>query len=253
MLKKFLFILFVVALISGAGYYIWQDLNIFEKKSGSGENIPAENNNITDLSCSIDGGSDAESDCLKKEDEANIEISDLDNAGVDYSFVKLDNENFIIDIPLPNLDRAVVFGDDFSEEQKTKLMSQIDSAVEALKKDNYYFNGWINLGLFRKAVGDYEGTKEAWEYASAIMPQDALSFSNLGVLYGYYLKDNKKAEENYLKAIENEPLNGYYYNQLYEFYRDVLEDKTKIRQILEKAVKNKTGDYQDFQKILDDL
>ena len=58
---------------------------------------------------------------------------------------------------------------------------------------------WLVLGVYRKMIGDYESAKEVWEYASAIRPQNSVSFNNLGELYAYYLKDNAKAEKIILK------------------------------------------------------
>lgn len=103
---------------------------------------------------------------------------------------------------------------------------------------------WINLGLQKKAQEDYEGARDAWEYASKIRPKNALSFHNLGMLYGYFLEDNAKAEQNFEQAIQNNPQEAFLYIGLFEFYRDVVKDKEKARAVLERGIQAQTG-YDD--------
>lgn len=160
--------------------------------------------------------------------------------------------NISISIKAPDLDRPVNISGDFSEEAKKTIISKIESLSQLLKKDNNLFNQWLELGIYRKMVNDYEGAKEVWEYANAIRPQNSISFNNLGDLYGYYLKDYIKAEQNFLKAIENDKNTDYPYIKASNFYKEVINDKQKAMNILEQGIKA-NPDLQVLKDILNNL
>lgn len=143
-----------------------------------------------------------------------------------------------VDVPVPNLDRSLSFSKDTSDDARKIITEKINKLVKELKKDSSLFSDWIDLGLYRKMAGDYDGASEAWEYAGKISQKNSLSFRNLGDLYGYYLKDSTKAEKNFLKAIENGPSQIEYYFKTVEFYRDVMKDNTKARQVVEQGIKS---------------
>lgn len=92
-------------------------------------------------------------------------------------------------------------------------------------------DNWIAVGVIKKSFNDYEGAKDAWEYAGILYPDNALSFTNLGNLYGFYLHDNEKAELNLKKAITNDPYQLSYYLGLADFYKEV--DETKKHKVPE--------------------
>ena len=144
---------------------------------------------------------------------------------------------------VPSLDRLVPFtGGDFTSEARKQITDQSKEIVALLKQDKNLFNQWVDLGILRKSSGDIEGAKEAWEYGSYLRPHNSVTFGNLGILYGYYVHDSALAEKNFLKAIENDSKLSYLYSQLSDFYLDVLKDKTKAQQILEKGLKEIPGD-----------
>ena len=93
----------------------------------------------------------------------------------------------------------------FTEEQKQQLYAVIQTHARAVKNDPTYFNGWIQIGILKKTIGDFEGARDAWEYASLIQPGNSLSYANLGELYWRYLHDFPKAEKNLLISIKNKP------------------------------------------------
>ncbi len=86
-------------------------------------------------------------------------------------------------------------------------------------------NDWIAVGVIKKSFNDYEGARDAWEYANILYPANGLSFTNLGNLYGFYLHDNAKAEFNLKKAIANDPYQTSYYLGLADFYKNVYVSK----------------------------
>ena len=115
------------------------------------------------------------------------------------------------------------------------------------------FNELLALGLEKKGINDYEGARDAWERAGAVSPTNSVSFNNLGDLYAYYLKDNKKAEENFLTAIKNGPNQIYIYRSLYEFYRYVAKDNAKAKVILQKGITANPDISQDLKYLLDNF
>lgn len=136
-------------------------------------------------------------------------------------------------IPAPSLKQSIGV-----DKMSVITKQRWEKTIETLKKDPTDFQAWVELGLIRSNIGDLYGAKLAWEYASALVPKNSVAYGNLGYLYAYDLKDNKKAEENYLKAIENNPAMLYLYFQTYEFYRDIVKDPVKARRFVENAVKN---------------
>ena len=151
----------------------------------------------------------------------------------------------------PTIDRPILFTDSTPKEMQESMRKEIGNIALSLKTDGTNFNNWMDLGLLRHTIGDYEGAREAWEYASALRPKNSISFSNLGNVYGYYLKDAAKAEKNLLQAIANDTKLVYLYMQTYDFYRDVLKDSVKAKGIIEKGVAV-TGDDQ-LKKFLTEL
>ncbi|MBI1999529.1 MAG: tetratricopeptide repeat protein [Parcubacteria group bacterium] len=137
-------------------------------------------------------------------------------------------------LPVPNLDRPVNIPQQLV--RKDEIASQIKDISARLSQDASLFNDWMDLGLLRKSIEDYDGALEAWEYASALRPQNSLSFSNLGVLYAYYLNDQARAEANFLRAVENNPGLDYLYPQVVDFYLEVVRSEEKARAFLNRSM-----------------
>jgi tetratricopeptide (TPR) repeat protein len=137
------------------------------------------------------------------------------------------------------------------DEAKQLYINKINNYISALKDDPTLFNSWLILGIYRKQIGDYEGARQAWDYVGKISPGNSTSFNNLGNLYAYYIKDNQKAEENFLKAIKNGPDMVYIYRNLYEFYRYVMKDDIKAKAILAQGIAANPDTSQDLQYLLD--
>lgn len=146
------------------------------------------------------------------------------------------NTSVSILVKTPNLDRQVYIPASVPSAQKEEISNKIKEITALLNQDANLFNEWLDLGSLRKSIEDYEGAREAWEYASAIRPKNSLSFTNLATLYGYYLQSPILAEKNYMKAIENDPALPYLYMRAADFYIEVLDDSQKAKMILQKGV-----------------
>lgn len=125
----------------------------------------------------------------------------------------------------PLLNRGTDYKNTVAPEIKTIVLSQMDKVIGELKKDSTNVNDWVMLGVHRKTIGDYEGARDAWEYAKALAPNEVVVYNNLGDLYHYYLKDYKKSEENWKKtiAIKSDYIQGY--RGLIDLYKYSMTDK----------------------------
>lgn len=106
----------------------------------------------------------------------------------------------------------------FSEEQKNQVFAALKTQGRAVKENPDYFFGWLQLGVLKKMIGDYEGAKDAWGYAGLIRPGNSVSFANLGELYWRYLPDFPKSEKNFRISIKNKPDDPSTYFSLSELY-----------------------------------
>lgn len=113
----------------------------------------------------------------------------------------------------------------FTEDQKTRLYARLDELGRAVKADPSFFKGWIDLGLFKKTIGDFEGARDAWEYAGVIQPLNSISFSNLGELYWRYLHLYPESEKNFETAIRHKPDDIQNYVSLAELYHYSFTEK----------------------------
>lgn len=153
---------------------------------------------------------------------------------------------------LETLNKELVFPSNNPVEITTKYETDIKKILSSLDKNPLDFDKWIELGVYRKVIGDYEGAITAWINASVIEPQNALPESNIGNVLGYYMKDPLNAEKHYLKSIEIEPNTGFWYYQAFMFYREVLKNEAKAKAIIEKGVLNNPNDI-ELKDILDVL
>lgn len=140
--------------------------------------------------------------------------------------------------PIPNLNRAVTpsSGAIISPEAKTLATQKVSSLQATLKKDPVNYPAWMDLGMYQKMGGDYEGASISWGYAAKLALKDNISRGNLGNLYAYFIKDNAKAETYYKQAIAIAPTQGYLYIQLAEVYRDFFKDINKARTIIDQGL-----------------
>ena len=229
MKNKIIFVVIVLIILAGFGFYLY---NNDKNPAIQGQSLD-ETNNVNIGGVTIQG--------------------DGDMKGFKIEPIEIPKNKPVINVPLPNLDMEIKITAEMSEDAKKIVTAKIQNLSSQLKKDSDNLENWLVLGVYRKIIGDYEGAREVWEYASAIRPQNSISFNNLGELYAYYLKDNKKAEENYAKAIENDPSAIYIYRNFFDFYRYVAKDTAKARAILEKGIAANPSTSSDLKNLLENL
>lgn len=116
----------------------------------------------------------------------------------------------------------------FSESDKQDLYRSLQNFGKTVKENPSFFNGWIQLGLLKKTIGDFEGARDALEYASLIRPENSVSFANLGELYWRYLRVYTQAEINFKTSIKNDPSDPGTYVSLSELYFYSLKEKSDL-------------------------
>ncbi|MDP2933615.1 MAG: hypothetical protein Q8N81_05820 [bacterium] len=129
---------------------------------------------------------------------------------------------------MPDLDREIIIKENLSEESKNRAISEIKIIIATLKADYDQREEWLNLGIWRKTIGDYEGAAEAWKFATIIRPNDPVAFHNLGELYWLHIPNFPLSEKYFLKAIEIGPKNSLFYLKLHELYRYSYKEKVGL-------------------------
>lgn len=131
------------------------------------------------------------------------------------------------------------------------VVKELKDLSVQLKSEPNYIQGWLQVGILRKYLGDYEGASLAWQYATLLRPKDYIAFSNLGDLYHYYLKDFPKAEKYLRSAVDIKPDYVAGYKNLFDLYTLSYKEKANLAEpvLLEGIKKNPNDTY--LKKILD--
>ena len=154
--------------------------------------------------------------------------------------------------PAPALVRPTDFSNTISPEVKNIVLANLEKAITAIKKDPKNIANWIDLGIQRKTLGDYEGARDAWEYAKVIEPGNLVPWNNLGDLYHFYLKNFAKSEENWKKTIALKPDYIQGYRGLFELYMYSMKEKTgDIPAMLKQGMAKNPG-ATDLKAMLED-
>ena len=135
------------------------------------------------------------------------------------------------------LERKIPTGNEAATKELKDLSSQ-------LKSEPNYIQGWLQLGILRKYLGDYEGASLAWQYATFLRPQDYIAFSNLGDLYHYYLRDFPKAERYLRKAVDVKPDYVAGYKNIFDLYMLSYKEKENLAEpVLLEGIKKNPDDH----------
>lgn len=104
-------------------------------------------------------------------------------------------------------------------EAKDFYQKKFNETKEKLQKNQSDINQWLFLGVLKKGVGDFEGSRDVWLYVSKTWPNDSLAFANLADLYANFLNEPQKGLAAIKKAIELMPQNINYYLAMADIYR----------------------------------
>lgn len=140
--------------------------------------------------------------------------------------------------PIPKLDRPFPSNSTLPADARVIVVSNIKEISSGLAKNPADAEKWVLLGTQYKIAGDYEGAREAWEYATLLSPTYYVPFNNLGDLYAHYIKNYPTAEHDLKKAIslQEDYIDGY--RALYELYRYSYAQKASLApQVLKDGLK----------------
>lgn len=143
---------------------------------------------------------------------------------------------------------------DLTTAQVERYRQEFEAEKKIITQDQsgFNFDALNHIAMIKKIVGDYSGAEATWKYVGLARPQNSVSFFNLAQLYAQDLKDNQKAEENFLITLKNsagETGNEQYYITIVDFYTYFYsEKKTEAEKILLEALT--TEQYKDSQDIL---
>ena len=112
------------------------------------------------------------------------------------------------------------------DEVAFKTVSQnMAKIISELKNNPNNELGWLNLGVYRKMLGDYAGAVQILDYIVVSWPSDYAPYNNLADLYQFYIKNYPLAEKNWLKVIELKPDYLQAYENLHSLYKDLYQEK----------------------------
>ncbi len=214
-IKKTVVLIFIAVAIAGVGVF-----NVF--RSGSVE----EDSPVNPVSPIITASSSGE--------------TVVTSPNLNYGFVKTSatsSKPVLPGIQVPNLAGPIVIPKQFPSDVALSAEKHLKETITALASAPGNATLWADLGFSRKGIEDYKGAAEAYEYALKLVPTNAIFADNLGVLYGDYLKDYSKAEQNFRLAITLDPKADYRYLRLFEFYRYSLKNIEKAKAVLEQGNK----------------
>ena len=157
----------------------------------------------------------------------------------DYKIEAVPMSNSGLPQPMPDLNRPVkVSGStSVSADALVRATEGILLMQSKLKQDPKNVMAWLDLGIYQKMAGDYEGAKISWEYVTKLAPDDFIAYGNLGNLYGYFLSDKVKAESYYKLAISKNQKQANLYIQLSEIYQYMFKDLSKAKAVIEDGLK----------------
>jgi len=130
--------------------------------------------------------------------------------------------------PQPELNRKITIPEYYPDDAAKNVAAKIADAITAVEEDNTSFDRWLTLANLRQQIEDYKGAEEIYIYLNEVVPDNDISFLNLGNLYHLHLRDFEKAEENFRQAITNNVANMYTYASLHELYRYSYKTETTL-------------------------
>lgn len=136
----------------------------------------------------------------------------------------------------PDLDRPFTPLSTHPESIQEDARAKVKNAVAQLSENPELTSAWLELAVYRKGAGDYEGAEEIWLYMTRHWPEDVVAYGNLADLYQNYLDRPKTAEAYWRKILDIRTDLVPVYRNLHDLYRTKLNDSQKARAILEQGL-----------------
>ncbi len=141
--------------------------------------------------------------------------------------------------------KAVVINKVLLEATIRLAKEKIATAVQIIESNYDYDAPWLELGGYRKLIGDYDGAADAWKFLMVIRPQAFVPPHNLGDLYAFTLGDQKQGEQYFLKSLELNAQNIQAYLALATLYKDstILNKQAQVDDILLRGISKNPGNF----------
>jgi Flp pilus assembly protein TadD len=145
----------------------------------------------------------------------------------------------------PSITRTIPkYTPDLSSEARAVAIANIEMATKNLANNPQSYNDWMTLGSMRNILGDYAGAADAWNFAGVIAPNQSRSFANVGFLYATAIKDFKKAETAYLRAIKNDPKDPGLFSNLFDLYVTIGFKESAGEDVLLQGIRENPRSYE---------
>lgn len=152
-----------------------------------------------------------------------------------YRPQKVDNPTVVIKDNLPpvpaNFSDLVIDEKELGEitpQARQKLIDEFNEIVGKIREIPESIAYWTYLGTQKKIFGDYRGATDAWEYALKLNGDAVTPRTNLANLYHYFIKDYPKAEEEYLRFLQQHPERVDIYANLSALYKNAYKQKSYL-------------------------
>ncbi len=129
-------------------------------------------------------------------------------------------------IPQPTLKKEIKIPLRYPEFYRESLQKKIQFSLALLKQYPYNTHEWNTLAIYWKAVDDFSGAAEIWEYLLKVSPNNSVYLGNLGELYQSFIKDYPKAERYYLEVMKSNPARVDMYRNLHDLYKYLYKTET---------------------------
>ncbi|HEV3245255.1 MAG TPA: tetratricopeptide repeat protein [Candidatus Paceibacterota bacterium] len=153
----------------------------------------------------------------------------------------------------PNYKKPLTFAASISADEKAQDQSQFAAVQTTLASDPKNYSAWLELGILRKATGDYAGAAADWKYVTELYPSDPTAFANLGDLYANYLHQNPQGIAYYKQAIKLDPTKeATFYENLAQIYVNE-GDTADAKATLQQGINAQVIGYQNLQTQLNSM
>ena len=171
-----------------------------------------------------------------------------------------DDVNSVVQINFPDAEIIYQAERNLSPENRIIFEQRLSDALNQLEESDDQYSAYINIGHYKKALGDYQGALDAYNKSAEINPETYVIWVNIGNLCKD-MKDYKQAEKSYQKGIEvapsfNEPylalMDLYWYHsnltdqELRIMFDKLLADKNNY------YIRAKYGQYLEQEEYIDD-
>ena len=138
--------------------------------------------------------------------------------------------------PTPDFRAPIAFSTDVPADVRAHIEAAANVYIARIAKNIGDFRSWIDLGTAHKMGGDFKQAEILWQFVAKAAPNNAVAYSNLGDLYSNFLKDNQKAEANFLAAIKADSSNAGPYSSLFSLYSVYKKNSTAAEDVLKKGI-----------------